>query len=104
MASRADAGSIEDLVRCRQRGHRYAAGGYNCGTPVTVAMVQTEVQNYLTAAGFPSAAVNGAQITLTNLSSDSWTDPCNAQPSDLFSVTVIIPSGTPFNSLRWVAS
>jgi hypothetical protein len=59
------------------------------------------VQNYLTAAGLPSAAVSGAQISVTNLSTDTWTDPCNALPLDPFSVTVTIPSGTALNSLFW---
>ena len=67
-------------------------------------MVQTTVQNYLQAAGFPSAAYSNAQVTVTNLSSNTWTDPCNAQPLDPFSVTVTIPSGTPFNSLIWIPS
>jgi hypothetical protein len=71
---------------------------------VTVAVVQQAVRNYLTAARFPSAAVSGAQITLTNLSSNNWTDPCNAQPLDPFSVTVTIPSGAAFDSLVWIAS
>ena len=92
------------LYDAAAEGARYAAGGSSCGTPVTAAMVQTEVQNYLTAAGFPAAAVSGAQITITNLSADTWTDPCNAQPLDPFSVTVTIPSGAAFNSLCWVAN
>lgn len=92
------------LYDAAAEGARYAAGGSACGTPVTVAMVQTEVQNYLTAAGFPAAAVSGAQITLKNLSADTWTDPCNAQPLDAFSVTVTIPAGAPFNSICWVSN
>ena len=54
---------------------RVAAGGTNNGTTVTVANVQTAVQNFLTAAGMPSTAVNGAVITVTDLASDSWTNP-----------------------------
>jgi Flp pilus assembly protein TadG len=92
------------LQDAASEGARIAAGGYSNGTTVTVAVVQTTVQNYLTAAGFPSAAVSGAQISVTNLSSDPWTDPCNALPLDPFSVTVTIPSGTAFKSLCWVAS
>ena len=80
---------VKDAAR---EGARVAAGGINNGTAVTVANVQTAVQNFLTAAGMPSAAVNGAVITVTNLSSDSWTDPGNAQPLDQFSVTVTIPA------------
>ncbi len=92
---------IKDAAR---EGARVAAGGVNNGSTVTVANVQTAVQNFLTAAGMPSAAVNGAVITVTNLSSDSWTDPGNAQPLDKFSVTVTIPAGAPFNSLQFFGS
>src|SRR5271165_6993674 len=66
---------VKDAAR---EGARVAAGGVNNGSPVTVANVQTAVQNFLTAAGMPSAAVNGATITVANLSADSWTDPGNA--------------------------
>jgi len=91
------------LNAAAREGARLAAGGVNNGTPVTVAMVQTEVQNYLTAAGFPAAAVSGAQIQVINESSDTWTDPGSAQPLDRFAVTVTIPSGAAFKSLSWVA-
>jgi Flp pilus assembly protein TadG len=90
------------LNAAAREGARMAAGGVNNGTPVTVAMVQTEVQNYLTAAGFPAAAVTGAQIQVVNESTDAWTDPGSALPLDRFAVTVTIPSGTPFKSLNWV--
>jgi Flp pilus assembly protein TadG len=93
--------TVQDAAR---RGARMAAGGVSGGTNVTVSMVQTTVQNYLQAAGFPSAAYSAAQVTVTNLSSHSWTDPWQAQPLDQFSVTVTIPSGAPFNSLTWVPS
>ena len=53
------------------QGARVAAGGVSNGTPVTVAVVQQTVRNYLTAAGFPAAAVNGAQISVVNLRADS---------------------------------
>lgn len=89
------------LDNAAREGCRLAAGGYVNGTAVTASMVQTEVQNYLTAAGLPSTAVNGAQITLTCLATTTWTDPYEAQPLDPFSVTVTIPAGAPFNSLRW---
>jgi Flp pilus assembly protein TadG len=89
------------LTNSAREGCRLAAGGYVNGTAVTTAQVQTEVQNYLTAAGLPSAAVSGAQITLTCLASTPWTDPYEAQPLDPFTVTVTIPAGTAFNSLRW---
>lgn len=79
---------------------RVAAGGVNNGTPVTVAAVQTAVQNYLTSAGMPATAVNGAVISVTNLSSDTWTDPGNALPLDHFRVTVTIPPGAAFDSLK----
>ena len=63
---------LEDAAR---EGARVAAGGTNNGSPVTVANVQSAVQNYLTAGGMPAAAINGATISVTNLSSDSWTNP-----------------------------
>jgi hypothetical protein len=88
---------VKDAAR---EGARVAAGGVNNGSPVTVANVQTAVQNFLTAAGMPSTAVNGATIAVANLSADSWTDPGNAVPLDQFSVTVTIPAGAPFNSLQ----
>ena len=103
-----EVGRLVEVSRVLQdaatEGARIAAGGNCNSTPVTVAVVQQAVQNYLTAAGLPSAAVSGAQITITNLSSNSWTDPCNAQPLDPFSVKVTIPSGTPLNSLRWLGT
>jgi Flp pilus assembly protein TadG len=92
---------VKDAAR---EGARVAAGGTNNGTTVTVANVQTAVQNFLTAAGMPSTAVNGAVITVTNLSSDTWTDPGNAVPLDPFSVTVTIPAGAPFNSLQFIGA
>jgi Flp pilus assembly protein TadG len=84
-----------------REGARVAAGGYVNGTAVTVATVQTAVQNYLTAAGFPSAAVTGSQVSVTCLATTGWTDPYAALPLDPFTVTVTIPSGAAFNSLRW---
>ena len=92
---------VKDAAR---EGARVAAGGVNNGTAVTVANVQTAVQNFLTAAGMPTTAVNGAVITVTNLSTDSWTNPGNAQPLDQFSVTVTIPAGAPFNSLQFIGT
>ena len=56
--------TLQDAARV---GARQAAGGVSGGTNVTFAMVQTTVQNYLQAAGFPSAAPHDAQVTLTNL-------------------------------------
>jgi Flp pilus assembly protein TadG len=84
-----------------REGARVAAGGLCGGQPVTVTMVQQQVKDYLTSAGFPSTAVNGAVVTLTNLSANSWTDPCDASPSDHFQVTVNIPAGTAFGSLQF---
>src|SRR5262249_36009602 len=93
------------LANAAREGARYAAMGNlnisGVNTPITVSMVQQTVRDYMTAAGLPSAAVSGAQITLTNLSSHTWTDPSGAQPMDQFQVTVTIPSGTAFNSLQW---
>lgn len=92
------------LHSAAREGARLAAGGTSSGTPATVAMVQQTVRDYLTAAGFPSAAVSGAQIAVTNLSAHSWTDPGDGLPLDAFQVTVTIPPGDAFNSLRWVLS
>ena len=89
------------LTNAVRESARMAAGGLSNDQEVTVAMVQTHVKNYLTAAGLPSAAVNGAVITLTNLSANSWTDPCDAKPQDRFRVTVTIPAGAAYNSLQW---
>ena len=52
------------LANAAREGARVAAGGYVNGTAVTVSTVQTEVQNYLTAAGLPSAAATGASNKL----------------------------------------
>ena len=92
---------VKDAAR---EGARMAAGGSNNGTAVTVASVQTAVQNFLTASGLPSAAVTGATITVTNLSADTWTDPGYALPLDEFSVTVTIPPGAAFNSLQLIGT
>jgi Flp pilus assembly protein TadG len=89
------------LYNAAREGARLAAGGSNAGTSVTAAMVQQAVRDYMTSAGLPSAAVSGAQITLTCLATPAWTDPYNALPLDKFQVTVTIPSGSAFNSLRW---
>jgi len=91
------------LVNSAREGARLAAGGYVNGTAVTVAMVQQAVRDYLTAAGFPSTAVSSAVITITPQSPASWTDPSSALPLDVFQVSVNIPAGTAFNSLRWNA-
>jgi Flp pilus assembly protein TadG len=92
---------LKDAAR---EGARVAAGGTNNGAVVTVANVQTAVQNYLASSGMPSAAANGAVVSVTNLSGDSWTNPGNAQPLDQFSVTVTIPAGAAFNSLLFLST
>ncbi len=89
------------LTNAAREGGRVAAGGVYAGNPVTVAMVQQEVKDYLTTAGFPSAAVTGATVTLTNLSTNSWTDPSDAWPLDHFRVTITIPSGNAYSSLQF---
>ena len=100
-------GRLVDITMTLQNaarvGARYAAGGVSNGTPVTVSMVQTEVQNYLQAAGFSSSVATSASVTVTNLSSDPWTDPGSGMPLDPFSVTVTL-SGTAFSSLTWVST
>jgi hypothetical protein len=89
------------LANAAREGARYAAAGNMNGTPVTVALVQKTVTDYLTGSGLPSAAASGAQTQLANLSNHAWTNPCDAQPMDRFSLTVTIPSGNAFNSLKW---
>ena len=89
------------LINSAREGARLAAGGYVNGTAVTTAMVQQAVRDYLTASGLPAAAASGATVTLTCLASPTWTDPSAALPLDQFQVTVVIPAGTAFNSLRW---
>ncbi len=91
----------QNLSAAVREGGRIAAGGSVGGTSVTVAMVQSQVRDYMTAAGIPSAAVNGCTVTVANLSSNSWTDPGDAIPLDKFSVSVTIPAGAAFQSLRW---
>ena len=84
---------------------RLAAGGVNNNsnnlTPVTVANVQTAAQNYLVAAGFPTAVANAAQVTVSTTC--GWTDPGSAAPNDPFSVTVTL-SGTAYSAMCWVPS
>lgn len=89
------------LTNAVREGARMAAGGLSAGQPVTVAMVQQHVKDYMTAAGLPAAAVSGCNVTVTNLSSNSWTNPSDASPLDHFRVTVTIPAGAAYNSLQW---
>jgi Flp pilus assembly protein TadG len=89
------------LNEAAREGARLAAGGASNTTAATVALVRQRVRDHLASAGFPDTAYNGATITVTNLSSNSWTDPCDAQPLDPFSVTVTLPSGDAFDSLKW---
>jgi Flp pilus assembly protein TadG len=89
------------MTNAVREGVRFAAGGVWNGQPVTVAMVEQQVKDYLTAAGFPPAAVDGAVVTVTNLSGSSWINPCDASPLDHFRVTVTIPPGTAYASLQW---
>jgi Flp pilus assembly protein TadG len=89
------------LYNAAREAARLAAGGSNAGTSVTAAMVQQAAKDYMTAAGLPTAAVSNATVTLTCLATPSWTDPSAALPLDKFQVTVTIPPGAAFNSLRW---
>ena len=84
-----------------REGARLAAGAYVNGTPVTVAMVDQAVRDYLRAGGLPAAAYNGAQITLTCLASPLWVNPSDALPLDPFTIRVDIPSGAAFDSMAW---
>jgi Flp pilus assembly protein TadG len=89
------------LVNAAREGARLAGGGYVNGTPVTSAMVQQASRDYMTAAGLPAAAISGSAVNLVCQASPTWSDPSAALPLDKFQVTVSIPSGTAFNSLRW---
>ena len=76
---------------------------YSNGTPVTCSMVQTEVQNYLQAAGF-SSSVATKRLGHGHQSQQRPLDrPGSALPLDPFSVTVTV-SGTAFSSLTWVST
>jgi Flp pilus assembly protein TadG len=89
------------LNNAAREGARLAAGGYVNSVGVTNAQVQQAVKDYMTSAGLPSAAVTGSTVTLTCLSSPTWSNPSAALPLDQFRVTVTVPSGTAFNSLKW---
>ncbi|HEX5445498.1 MAG TPA: TadE family protein [Pirellulales bacterium] len=93
------------LVNAAREGARIAAEGQltvNGGNvPVTVTVVQQYVRDYLTAAGLPAAAISGAQIQIINKSGNSWSDPCNAKPMDKFQLSITIPPGTAYTSLKW---
>jgi Flp pilus assembly protein TadG len=89
------------LINSAREGARLAAGGYVNGTPVTNAMVTQAVKDYLASAGLPTAASNGATVNLNCQASPSWTDPSSAAPLDSFQITVTIPAGASFDSLRW---
>ncbi len=89
------------LTNSAREGARLAAGGYVNSTPVTNAMVQQAVRDYLQASGLPSAAVSGAEIELVCLVTPGWTNPSDATPLDKFQVKVKLPAGTAFESTRW---
>ncbi len=90
------------LVNSAREGARLAAGGYTTNSePVTNAMVQQSVRDYLRASGLPSTAYSNAEVALTCLVSPGWSDPYQALPLDKFEVKVTIPAGAAFDSLRW---
>jgi len=89
------------VCNAAREGARLAAGAYVNGTPVTNAMVQQAVRDYMRASGLPAAAYNGAQITLTCLASPPWVNPSDAFPLDQFTVRVDIPVGAAFDSMAW---
>jgi len=90
------------LVNSAREGARLAAGGYTVNSaPVTNAMVQQAVRDYLRSVGLPSQAYSNAQITLTCLESPAWTNPHEAHPLDKFQVKVRIPAGAAYQSLHW---
>jgi Flp pilus assembly protein TadG len=78
------------LANAAREGGRQASTGN-----VNTAGVQSVVASYLTRNGIPCSASN---VTVTNLTSSSRSDPTTANQFDQFQVTVTIP----FNSVRWV--
>ncbi len=78
------------LANAAREGGRQASTG-NLNT----AAVQNIVASYLTRNGIPCAASN---VTVTNLTNASRSDPTTANQFDQFLVTVTIP----FDSVRWV--
>ena len=82
---------VEQLLSnaAREGGRQAATGNVN------TAGVQSIVASYLTRNGIPCSASN---VTVTNLTSSSRSDPTTANQFDQFQVTVTIP----FNSVRWV--
>jgi len=84
-----------------REGARLAAGGYVNSVPVTSAQVKQAVRDYMTSAGLPAAAVSSATVDLTCQASPTWTDPSDALPLDKFAVSITIPSGAAFNSMKW---
>jgi Flp pilus assembly protein TadG len=78
------------LANAAREGGRQASTGN-----VNTAGVQSIVASYLTRNGIACAASN---VTVTNLTSSSRSDPTTANQFDQFQVTVTIP----FNSVRWV--
>jgi Flp pilus assembly protein TadG len=89
------------MVNAAREGARLASAGYVNSVAVTSSQVQQAVRDYMTAAGLPSAAVSGAQVSLVCQATPTWTDPSSALPNDKFQVQLTIPSGAAFNSLRW---
>jgi Flp pilus assembly protein TadG len=90
------------MVNSAREGARLAAGGYTVNSqPVTNAMVQQAVKDYLRGAGLPATCYNNAQVTLTCLASPAWVNPSDAHPMDKFRLNVRIPAGAAFESTRW---
>jgi Flp pilus assembly protein TadG len=78
------------LANAAREGGRQASTGN-----VNTAGVQQVVASYLTRNGIPCSTSN---VTVTNLTSSSRSDPTTANQFDQFHVTVTIP----FDSVRWV--
>jgi Flp pilus assembly protein TadG len=89
------------VMNAAREGGRFAAGGYVNSTPITATMVTQAVRDYLSSAGLPAAAYNGAQVTLICNASPTWANPSDALPLDQFRVQVVIPAGAAFDSLAW---
>ena len=89
------------LINAAREGARLAAGGYVNSVPVTSTRVTQAVKDYMTSAGLPATAANNATVTLNCQATPTWTNPSSALPLDNFQITVTIPAGAAFNSLRW---
>jgi Flp pilus assembly protein TadG len=79
------------LNNAAREGGRAASTGKN-----SLAAVQSTVLNYLAQAGIPTTNVN---VTWTDITTPSNTDPTTATQLDQFQITVTLPS----SNVRWIS-